>query len=197
MCSLLEEWMDKFPGDFAAPGAEPALHALIRQLLSLCHTAHYGSDFMSFLEVVPDLVDEERAWALKEGTKSGDGGSEIDESLVGDEAAEALRIAASAAGPDKSADSLMMRASQKSASSSHQQHPPSSNGGGPPAVMFGEYNSTKGPRGPDVPPGTKPNMKDLLKASLAIVQKPPNFVAEEITRLEVPMFLNVQVCCSG
>ncbi|KAG8971031.1 hypothetical protein FRB90_010619, partial [Tulasnella sp. 427] len=62
----------------------------------------------------------------------------------------------------------------------------------PSVPLFGEYNSSRGLRGPDVLPGTKPNLRDLLKAATALANQPPHHVAEEITRLEVPLFLAVQ-----
>ncbi|KAG8990568.1 hypothetical protein FRB90_001708, partial [Tulasnella sp. 427] len=95
ICNLLEEWMKSYPGDFASPGAEPALHALIRQTLLHPHTAHYGSDFTPFLSIIPDLTDEEATWALlPEDRRNDDASSELGMEHEEDSpAAEAIQIA--------------------------------------------------------------------------------------------------------
>ncbi|KAG8899933.1 hypothetical protein FRB99_006349 [Tulasnella sp. 403] len=219
ICSLLEEWMRTYPGDFAASGAEPALQALVRQILSNFHTAHYGAEFMPFLQIVPELTDEERAWALKEDSRrdTDDGTSDLDLD-ADDPEAEALELArtvsvsiAVSMGAEKSTDSLhrVNGNGGRVPSGQTSSRPPQSipMGGLKPKAnpsisssskqsaqtpLFGEYHPTKGLRGPDVLPGTKPNMKELLKASVALCHQPPHFVAEEITRLEVPLFLAVQ-----
>ncbi|KAG9030285.1 hypothetical protein FRB95_004171 [Tulasnella sp. JGI-2019a] len=69
VCALLEDWMMTYPGDFASPGAEPALQAIVRQILSNSHTAHYAVDFVPFLKCVPKLVDEDKDWAAKGKTR--------------------------------------------------------------------------------------------------------------------------------
>ncbi|KIO29610.1 hypothetical protein M407DRAFT_70306, partial [Tulasnella calospora MUT 4182] len=227
ICNLLEEWMKAYPGDFAAPGAEPALHALIRQTLLHSHTAHYGSDFTPFLSIIPDLVDEEASWALQEKRRrDDDGSSELGLEHDDDSPeAEAIQIAKRASvslavslGAQASVDSLHQPHSRSAthvgaaASTTSLKTPQSSRAGAsngtspgpkgassaksartqPSVPLFGEYNSSKGLRGPDVPPGTKPNMRDLMKAAMALANQPPHYVAEEITRLEVPLFLSVQ-----
>ncbi|KAH7915776.1 ras guanine nucleotide exchange factor domain-containing protein [Hygrophoropsis aurantiaca] len=65
ICHLLETWIHTYPHDFAVPGASGALNALVKSIISKTYLLHYGSDFLPFLEHVPGLVDKDAAWALK------------------------------------------------------------------------------------------------------------------------------------
>ncbi|TDL28449.1 ras GEF [Rickenella mellea] len=65
ICNLLENWMKEYPSDFAVTGASGALSALTKQTLSHTHTLHYGSDFLPFIEMLPNQVDQDASWALK------------------------------------------------------------------------------------------------------------------------------------
>lgn len=57
--------MKDYPSDFAVPNTSGALSALTRQTLSHTHTLHYGSDFLPFIEMLPQQVDQDASWALK------------------------------------------------------------------------------------------------------------------------------------
>ncbi|KDQ63732.1 hypothetical protein JAAARDRAFT_29764 [Jaapia argillacea MUCL 33604] len=65
ICHLLETWMQDYPGDFAVRGTQGALAALVRSIIGKTHLLHYGSDFLPFIENYPNLVDNDSAWALK------------------------------------------------------------------------------------------------------------------------------------
>ncbi|KZW02160.1 ras GEF [Exidia glandulosa HHB12029] len=62
ICSVLEYWIQNYDTDFATPGAASALRALLKQLVTHIHTAHYGSDLLPFLDAVLELHDRENAW---------------------------------------------------------------------------------------------------------------------------------------
>lgn len=57
--------MAEYPSDFAVAGTYGALSAFIKNLLSIAYTLSYGSDFMTFLDSLPNRKDEELAWAFK------------------------------------------------------------------------------------------------------------------------------------
>ncbi|KAF8445971.1 ras guanine nucleotide exchange factor domain-containing protein [Boletus edulis BED1] len=65
ICHLLETWVHTYPQDFAAPGAAGALSALVKSVIGKTYLLHYGSDFLSFLEHLPNIIDSDSAWAHK------------------------------------------------------------------------------------------------------------------------------------
>ncbi|KAF9569596.1 ras GEF [Agrocybe pediades] len=65
ICHFLEIWIRDFPYDFAVPGTAGALNALIKSIISKTHLLHYGSELLPFLEQLPNLVDQDAAWAVK------------------------------------------------------------------------------------------------------------------------------------
>ena len=191
--------MESEPGDFAAPGAEPACQALIRQILSNTHTMHYGAELYPFVQVIPELEDVDVSWALKqENRRDTDDGLEN----VNDEHAEALNVAA--------AVSIAVTPEREDAPSIADRTPtvstPVPTSAGLPSATKNRSGThldlpsqpiptlpSKPLRGPDAPPGAKCNMKELMKASAAIVNLEANRIAEEITRIEAPLFLAVEV----
>ncbi|KAL5527520.1 hypothetical protein ACEPAG_6321 [Sanghuangporus baumii] len=68
ICSLLEQWIQSYPTDFAVPGSTGAFNALIRQILRQPHTLYYGTDFLPFLESLHTLHDLDSTWAVKAET---------------------------------------------------------------------------------------------------------------------------------
>ena len=65
ICKLLSSWIEKYPTDFAVPGTEGALSALVKSILGKTYLLHYGSEFIPFLEKLSTLKDEDSTWALK------------------------------------------------------------------------------------------------------------------------------------
>lgn len=59
---MLEYWIQNYDVDFVTPGAPSALGALLKQLVTHIHTAHYGSDLLPFLDAVSELRDRDNAW---------------------------------------------------------------------------------------------------------------------------------------
>lgn len=247
MCALLETWLTTYPGDFASHGAEPALRAIIRQILSNSHTAHYAVDLMPFLQSVSDLADEDKEWGVKEKMRDGtseDGPSSDNDPAEADVDIDPMDLGAPVERPRRDPEDDFFQphdlcAHNERPSTVTEFHPPldatvpskgtldaSSAGSpplkptsppngsgrfraisvtgkeGPPApearmpwfAEMGTVSTSRGPRGPDAPRGTKASFKELKNASNAIAQIDPIWVAQEITRLEVPLFLAVEVC---
>ncbi|KAH7883606.1 ras guanine nucleotide exchange factor domain-containing protein [Phlebopus sp. FC_14] len=65
ICHLLESWIHTYPQDFAVPGASGALNALVKSIIRKTHLLHYGSNFLPFLEYIPSVIDCDAAWAQK------------------------------------------------------------------------------------------------------------------------------------
>lgn len=65
ICHLLGAWIQDYPYDFAVPGSAGALSAVVKSVMSKSHLLHYAADFLPFLEVLPNLVDRDVQWALK------------------------------------------------------------------------------------------------------------------------------------
>ncbi|KAG1758863.1 ras guanine nucleotide exchange factor domain-containing protein [Suillus occidentalis] len=65
ICHLLETWVQAYPQDFAVPGAPGAFRALARSIFEKTYLLHYGSYFFPFLSHLPNIIDTDAAWALK------------------------------------------------------------------------------------------------------------------------------------
>ncbi|KZT22121.1 ras GEF [Neolentinus lepideus HHB14362 ss-1] len=65
ICHLLGTWIQDYPYDLAVPGSAGALSAVVKSVMSKSHLLHYAADFLPFLEVLPNLVDRDIDWALK------------------------------------------------------------------------------------------------------------------------------------
>lgn len=259
-------WMYTYPGDPASLGAEPALQALVPQILSNSHTAHYTVDFMPFLKTLPGMEDPDKDWGAKEKTRDGDHGdgpsSDVDPAEVDvevdpvDFGAAAYRLPRNTGNnpqdpalhrrdestrtglkpeQNRSRDALgevvapVARSPQprrpSPAPDTHHPKQPSSSATSlvsPPSKCTPSTNgslrfkaisvtankdqfapeSGKGwsadkgssiPCLPDPVRGPKASFKDLKNAANQLAQLEPLYIAQEITRLEMPLFLTVQV----
>lgn len=65
VCHLLEVWIKDYPNDFAVKGTTGALSALVNSINLKTPLLHYGSEFGPFLDQLPNLKEENAAWALK------------------------------------------------------------------------------------------------------------------------------------
>ncbi|KAJ7225494.1 ras guanine nucleotide exchange factor domain-containing protein [Mycena pura] len=65
ICHLLEQWIQQYPYDFKVRGTPSALSALFKSITSKTYLLHYGADFLPFHELLPNLVDRDAAWAHK------------------------------------------------------------------------------------------------------------------------------------
>lgn len=192
ICNLLEEWMNEYPSDFATPGAPGALTALVKQVLRQSHTLYYGSDFLPFLERLPTLVDEDGAWAMKVSDISLGLNDESDTS-TSEDLDEAVTEALNAG------DALV---------DTPEESPDSS--GSPSRTLDLTSRAVGRERKPSMPLTAKAflprsavsnaplSQKELLarlvRTANALSHFEPEVVAVEITRRELELYLQIEVC---
>ncbi|KAG1825958.1 ras guanine nucleotide exchange factor domain-containing protein [Suillus subaureus] len=183
ICHLLETWIRTYPQDFAVPGAPGALHALVRSIVGKTYLLHYGSDFLPFLSHLPNITDTDAAWALKSENP-------VDESedpySISDGEEEALVVeiespSTSHSSVARSNDNLPSAASVRERKSSL----PLS------AKIFIPVNSSHNQGdAQDMSP------KDLLNKLRSNAQTLATFdcsaIAEEITRVEAKLFMDIE-----
>ncbi|KAG1853630.1 ras guanine nucleotide exchange factor domain-containing protein [Suillus subluteus] len=183
ICHLLETWIQAYPQDFAVPGAPGALHALVRSIVGKTYLLHHGSDFLPFLSHLPNIIDTDAAWALK---------SEIpvdeceDPYSISDGEKETLVVETKSPSTSRSLvarsnDNLPSAASVRERKSSL----PLS------AKIFIPVNSSHSQGdAQDMSP------KDLLNKLRSNAQTLANFdcsaIAEEITRVEAKLFMDIE-----
>ncbi|KAK0208341.1 ras guanine nucleotide exchange factor domain-containing protein [Desarmillaria ectypa] len=178
ICHLLELWIRDYPYDFAVRGTAGALSALIKSIISKTYLLHYGSDFLPFLEVLPNLVDVDAAWALKVEDLADE--SDDSYSLLDDD--------------DESASkSEVDSTSNLNASSSTMK--------GKPATGFRERKGSLPLSARALLPqinhvSEDPTPKEQLKMLQRLAQEvnatDPEEIAQEITRLESKLFLQIR-----
>lgn len=192
ICRLLDNWITLFPNDFAVPGAASALNALIRSILTKTYLLHYGSDFLPFLELVSNLKDGDKAWALKVDEESDDSSVMSDE-----EGYPALEIES----PVSSNRSSNLTGDYGRARS--QGHPPpardrkSSLPLTAKALVMGSSAISPTSAGqlegsPEHSP--KQILRKLVSISEELNKIDPMEIAQEITRIEAQFFLQIEVC---
>ena len=61
----MADWIRDYPYDFAVRGTAGALSALVKSIIAKTYLIHYGLEFLPFLETLPNIVDKDASWALK------------------------------------------------------------------------------------------------------------------------------------
>ncbi|KAF8898717.1 ras guanine nucleotide exchange factor domain-containing protein [Infundibulicybe gibba] len=160
---LLLNWMREYPYDFLVPGTAGALSALIKSILSKTYLVHYATDYFPFLEMLPSLVDQDAAWAIKVEDIESDDDSFIED----DDEPEDL-------GPE----------TESLASSSQS-----------PTSILG----LRFPLARSLPSGAIDSdlaqrhlIRDLTKLAQDVMVLDSDHIAQEITRIEVGLFLDIQ-----
>ena len=174
---MLESWIHEYPHDFAVRGTIGALNALIKSIISKTHLLHYGSGFLPFLEQLPNLHDQEAAWALKADVSDTDS----DDYALEDDHDEETRVAKtetvestnSRTRVDSSASEINFLSRERKSSIPVLSHP-----GDRPSVND---------------PSPKQHIKDLLKVAQDVLSIDSTEIAEEITRQAVKKFLDIKV----
>ncbi|KAG1783933.1 ras guanine nucleotide exchange factor domain-containing protein [Suillus placidus] len=183
ICHLLETWIQTYPQDFAVPGAPGALHALVRSIVGKTYLLHYGSDFLPFLSHLPNIIDTDAAWALQTENP-------VDESedpySISDGEEETLVVETESPSTSRSSvarsnDNLPSAASVRERKSSL---PLSAN------IFIPVNSSHNQAEAQDISP------KDLLNKLRSNAQILANFdcsaIAEEITRVETKLFMDIE-----
>ena len=178
--------MNEYPTDFAAPGTAGALSAFIKQILTHTHTLNYGSDFLPFLDSLPNLVDEDAAWAKKFEDSTAE--SDESDSLFGE---------------DNESDDTEVES--PSSFSPHPNDVSDSNNSPQPSSRERKSSlplSAKAFLHPTRPvvkeaPLSRPSPKEILarlyKASQSLAYYDAQTIALEITRRELELFLKIEV----
>lgn len=193
-------WIQDYPHDFLVGSSTAALNALIKSIISKTHLLHYGSDFLPFLEYRPK-EDTDAAWALKVEESPG----ESDDSFsVYDDGED--RANATGHEPEVETDSP---------SSLTHLPPPNGNRKSSASRMTSTMSARErksslpltakelsGIPTLDAPEEMvdmtpKQTIKELLRISQELSFMDPNDIAQEITRIETLLFLNIEVCLSA
>lgn len=185
ICALLEAWIKDYPHDFAVRGTSGALTALIKSILSKTYLLHYGSELLPFLETLPALKDNDAAWALKLDNVGGDSDSE---SLLDD-------------------DEVIKPFETETATGSTHNSPPQKTQPGPLRERKASLPLAKALKqvaGSVVNHGSEPAeasakhvLRDLVKIAHEVMLSDADAIAQEITRLQTKLFLNIQVSSLG
>ncbi|KAF9229306.1 ras GEF, partial [Gyrodon lividus] len=182
ICHLLETWMHTYPHDFAVPGAAGALTALVKSILGKTYLLHYGSDFLPFLEHLPSIVDCDAAWAQKTELLLDD---TDDPYSISDGEDESLAVHTDSASESRSSmtpsheDSIDWRFRERKQSL--------------PLNAKARIMPVPSPRVPDASEMTpKQLLKELYRHSLELQNYDCSEIAEEITRVEAKLFMEIE-----
>jgi len=187
ICTLLEMWIRDYPHDFAVRGTAGALSALIKSIIAKTHLLHYGSDFLPFLEVLPSLLDDDAAWALKPediADESDDSYSLCDD----DDDVPPTNVSDNdSPTPTKGKSSLSHSPSWR------ERERKSSLPLNAKALVMTHATSILG-TSDNLGAYAKQLCRDLVKMSQEVNALDSDAIAQEITRMEVQMFLKIKVC---
>ncbi|KAJ7169879.1 ras guanine nucleotide exchange factor domain-containing protein [Mycena filopes] len=181
ICHLLEQWIRDYPYDFKVRGTPSALSALFKSITSKTYLLHYGSDFLPFHELLPNLVDKDAAWAHKPDYPE-------DESDYDDDERSAIVTVSST----HSSDSLAPR-SLKTKPTPPIPTPLRERKG---SLPLGNRMLMAQPSPNGVPPQSdydnRAQLRELQKLAADINATDSEEIAQEITRQEVKLFLDIE-----
>jgi hypothetical protein len=182
---LLELWIRDYPHDFAVRGTAGALSALIKSIIAKSYLLHYGSDFLPFLEVLPNLVDKDAPWALEPEDIT----DESDDSYSFCEEDDIMPVVESA----QSGSSTFSTTVKGADGSSTRERKPSLPLSAKALVMphMATAANLHQPDGADL--STKQLCRELFKLSQEINALDCEEIAQEITRMESKLFLDIEV----
>ncbi|KAE9411110.1 ras GEF [Gymnopus androsaceus JB14] len=183
ICHLLELWIRDYSYDFAVRGTAGALSALIKSIISKTYLLHYGSDFLPFLEVLPTLVDRDSSWALKVDDTADE--SDDSYSLLEDDDESVKSAAKSNSSPPadqgKTSISIPSRSRKSSLPLLHAK------------VLFPSSGSSNGSVESDnMDFTTKQQLRELVKVANEVSLIDSTEIAQEITRIEKRLFLDIE-----
>ncbi|KAJ7900370.1 ras guanine nucleotide exchange factor domain-containing protein [Mycena olivaceomarginata] len=184
ICHLLEQWIRDYPHDFKVRGTPSALSALFKSITSKTYLLHYGSEFLPFHEMLPDLVDKDAAWAHKPDYPEDE--SDYDD----DEKSAVLTISST-----HSSDSLPQSARLAAGKAKTAPPPPTGLRERKGSLPLGNklISTQATPNGfPQEAVDQRSQLKELLKLSADVNAADPEEIAQEITRLEVELFLKIE-----
>nr|GAT44206.1 Ras guanyl-nucleotide exchange factor [Mycena chlorophos] len=185
ICNLLEQWIRDYPYDFKVRGTPSALSALFKSITSKTYLLHYGADFLPFHEMLPNLVDKDAAWALKPDYPEDESDYDDDEksavvTISSSTHSSDPELASGRSPSSKAKPATALSRERKGSipfSSKLISNPPVSNGSGPAENSEAAYRST---------------LKDLAKLAADVNLIDSEEIAQEITRMEAKLFLDIE-----
>jgi len=165
-------------------GTSGALAALIKSIIAKTYLLHYGSDFLPFLEMLPNLVDKDAAWALKAEDPAEE--SDTEEEGDDDTTAPELDTATPRSSPPgtMSPRSPKLSRDRKSSLTLNSKNFPMPNSSPPLHSTNAETSDLS----------AKQLIKELVKVAQEVNAIDSEEIAQEITRTEAKMFLDIEVC---
>ncbi|KAJ6604672.1 ras guanine nucleotide exchange factor domain-containing protein [Mycena vulgaris] len=190
ICHLLEQWIRDYPYDFKVRGTPSALSALFKSITSKTYLLHYGSDFLPFHELLPNLVDKDAAWAHKPDYPEDESDYDDDEkstvlTLNSTHSSEVESLPPSARSPPakvKTSPTIPTAFRERKGSL-----PLGNNRLMIPAAIPNGIAHTENPEA-----NHRSQLKDLLKLAADVNATDSEEIAQEITRLEVKLFLDIE-----
>lgn len=179
ICRLLADWIRDYPHDFAVRGTAGALSALVKSIIGKTYLIHYGLEFLPFLETLPNLVDKDASWALKVNSsaeESDDSYSILDEEEVRSPSpvSESPAMSSASARPASPTQAPGTRERKHSL--------PLSKAAPKSAVPYnGEFEYSP-----------KHTLRELQRISMELVNLRPLDIAQEITRIQKGLFLDIK-----
>lgn len=152
---------------------------------------HYGSEFLPFHELLPNLVDEDAAWALKV--------DEPDEESDYDDGEHGV-VLDGRSSYSSEIDSLPVSNGSHGSLRRTATLPPSQRERNSSVPLPGRsLTSTANPNPNTVPSelselNPRQQLRDLCKLAAEVNATDSEELAQEITRLEVKLFLDIEVC---
>ncbi|KAJ7071009.1 ras guanine nucleotide exchange factor domain-containing protein [Mycena amicta] len=187
ICHLLEQWIRDYPYDFKVRGTPSALSALFKSITSKTYLLHYGADFLPFHEMLPNLVDKDAAWALKPDYPE-------DESDYDDDEKSAVLTLSSTHSSDLELPSNTRSPSSKAKTPTTLAPSRERKGSIPFSSKITSTPPIASALGPtDNSEGTnRSTLKDLLKVAMDLNMIDSEEIAQEITRMQAKLFLDIE-----
>jgi hypothetical protein len=184
---LLEQWIRDYPYDFKVRGTPSALSALFKSITSKTYLLHYGSDFLPFHELLPNLVDKDAAWAHKPDYPEDESDYDDDEksavlTLGSTHSSESLPPSARLSVKTKPTPPIPTAFRERKGSI------PLGN-----KLMPSQPTPNGLPQSENSEANHRNQLKDLLKLAADVNATDAEEIAQEITRLEVKLFLDIEV----
>ena len=160
---------------------------MVKSIISKTYLLHYGSDFLPFLEMLPTLLDQDAAWALKVD----DAADESDDSYSLLEEDDDMQISDVDGTPPNNSSPVITKEKAISTFPSLPSRERKHSLPLPLVLASGSVSSA----GPSEVTDTseKQQIKDLVRLAQEVLTLDAEELAQEITRLEVKLFLDIQV----
>jgi hypothetical protein len=191
LCRLLADWIQDYPYDFAVRGTAGALSALVKSIIAKTHLIHYGLEFLPFLEVLPNLVDQDAAWSKKVDYHADE--SDDSYSMLEEDEDSVVPESDSPPSSSPSASYIQPKASPPFLVPARERKPSlplSAKAIVMPAGSPGAIPSSNEP----FDFSRKNVLRELLKISQEINDLDSGDIAQEITRIETKFYLDIKVC---